>query len=83
MYVTTTPPGLALDRSTLPISASRQPAAGRPDFGTYTFAQDQNGELYIVNGSADRIDCVHDGNPDGCFWAGFRASSRTTSSRTA
>ncbi len=42
------------------------------DFGVYAFGEDQNGELYVVNGSAKRVDCIHDGNPDGCFWAGFR-----------
>lgn len=41
------------------------------DFGVYAFAEDQNGELYVVNGSADRIDCIHNGHPDGCFWAGW------------
>jgi len=39
--------------------------------GVYGFAEDHLGELYVVNGGAHRIDCVHDGNPDGCFWAGW------------
>ncbi len=39
--------------------------------GVYGFAEDHLGELYVVNGGAHRIDCVHDGHPDGCFWAGW------------
>lgn len=39
--------------------------------GVYGFAEDHLGELYVVNGGAHRIDCIHDGNPDGCYWAGW------------
>ncbi len=35
--------------------------------GVYGFAEDRLGELYVVNGGAGRIDCVHDGA--GCPWA--------------
>jgi len=35
--------------------------------GTFGFAEDHLGELYIVVGGAGRIDCIHNG--DGCFWA--------------
>lgn len=38
--------------------------------GIYGFAQDHIGELYVIQGSARTIDCVHNGL--GCFWAGFR-----------
>lgn len=38
--------------------------------GTYGFAEDHLGELYVVVGGASRISCIHNGN--GCFWAGFR-----------
>ena len=38
--------------------------------GTYGFAEDHLGELYVVVGGAGRIECVHNG--DGCFWAGWR-----------
>ena len=37
------------------------------NFGTYSFAEDSLGELYLINGIASRIDCIHNG--DGCFWA--------------
>jgi glucose/arabinose dehydrogenase len=37
--------------------------------GTYGFAEDHMGELYVVVGGAGRVDCIHDG--DGCFWAGL------------
>nr|HRC84266.1 PQQ-dependent sugar dehydrogenase [Thermoanaerobaculia bacterium] len=37
--------------------------------GTYGFAEDHLGELYIVLGGASRIDCIHNGQ--GCFWAGW------------
>lgn len=36
--------------------------------GTYGFAEDHLGELYVVVGGAGRIDCIHNG--DGCTWAG-------------
>jgi hypothetical protein len=36
--------------------------------GTYGFAEDHNGELYVVVGGAGRIDCIHNG--EGCSWAG-------------
>ena len=39
--------------------------------GLYGFAEDHLGELYIVNGGARRIECLHDGNPDGCFWSAW------------
>jgi hypothetical protein len=32
--------------------------------GTYGFAEDRFGELYVVVGGASRIDCIHDGS--GC-----------------
>ena len=37
--------------------------------GTYGFGEDHLGELYIVRGGANRIECVHNG--EGCFWAGW------------
>ena len=37
--------------------------------GTFGFAEDHMGELYVVVGGAGRIDCIHDG--EGCFWAGL------------
>lgn len=37
--------------------------------GTYGFAEDHLGELYVILGSGT-IRCIHNG--DGCFWAGFR-----------
>ena len=37
--------------------------------GTFGFAEDHLGELYVVVGGAGRIDCVHDS--DGCYWAGL------------
>ncbi|MCP3958947.1 MAG: PQQ-dependent sugar dehydrogenase [bacterium] len=36
--------------------------------GTFGFAEDHLGELYVVVGGAGRIDCIHNG--DGCTWAG-------------
>ena len=39
--------------------------------GTYGFAEDHLGELYVVVGGAGRIDCIHNG--EGCFWAGVDA----------
>jgi glucose/arabinose dehydrogenase len=36
--------------------------------GTWGFAEDTRGELYVVVGGASRIDCIHNG--DGCRWAG-------------
>ena len=36
--------------------------------GTYGFAEDHLGELYVVLGPASRIDCIHNGK--GCPWAG-------------
>jgi hypothetical protein len=38
--------------------------------GTYGFAEDHLGELYVVVGGAGRIECIHNG--DGCYWAGWR-----------
>lgn len=38
----------------------------------YGFGEDHLGELYLLRGTAGTVDCIHDGNPDGCFWAGFR-----------
>ena len=35
--------------------------------GAYGFAEDRLGELYVVNGGAGRIDCIHAGT--GCPWA--------------
>lgn len=35
--------------------------------GIFSFAEDQLGELYIVNGVSSRIECIHNG--EGCFWA--------------
>ncbi len=37
--------------------------------GTFGFAEDHLGELYVVVGGAKRIDCIHNG--DGCYWAGL------------
>jgi glucose/arabinose dehydrogenase len=37
--------------------------------GTYGFAEDHLGELYVVVGGAGRIECIHDGA--GCYWAGW------------
>lgn len=37
--------------------------------GTFGFAEDHLGELYVVVGGANRIDCIHNG--EGCFWAGW------------
>lgn len=39
--------------------------------GLFGFAEDHLGELYFVNGAAHRIECLHDGNPDGCFWSAW------------
>lgn len=36
--------------------------------GTFGFAEDADGELYVVVGGASRIDCIHNG--DGCTWLG-------------
>lgn len=36
--------------------------------GTFGFAEDASGELYVVVGGASRIDCIHNG--DGCTWLG-------------
>lgn len=36
--------------------------------GTYGFAEDSQGELYVVLGAQHRIDCIHNG--DGCTWVG-------------
>ncbi len=36
--------------------------------GTFGFAEDTRGELYVVVGGAGRIDCITNG--DGCPWAG-------------
>jgi len=37
--------------------------------GTYGFAEDRLGELYVVRGAGGEILCVHNG--DGCYWAGW------------
>jgi glucose/arabinose dehydrogenase len=37
--------------------------------GTYGFAEDHLGELYVVRGGASRIECIHNG--EGCYWAGW------------
>lgn len=37
--------------------------------GTFGFAEDSLGELYVVVGGAGRIECIHNG--EGCFWAGW------------
>ena len=37
--------------------------------GIYGFSEDHNGELYLVMGALHEIDCLHDGNSDGCFWS--------------
>jgi glucose/arabinose dehydrogenase len=34
--------------------------------GTFGFAEDRFGELYVIVGGASRIDCIHDGG--GCPW---------------
>jgi hypothetical protein len=39
--------------------------------GTFGFAEDHLGELYVVVGGASRIACIHNG--DGCPWAGAGA----------
>lgn len=41
-------------------------------FGIYGFAEDRLGEVYLVRGGNGRVDCIHDGNPDGCYWAKWR-----------
>ncbi len=56
--------------------------------GTFSFAEDHLGELYLVNGPASRIDCIHNG--DGCAWAmgssifsdGFESGDTTAWSST-
>jgi hypothetical protein len=37
--------------------------------GIYAFGEDHLGELYVVNGVSRTVECLHDGNPDGCYWA--------------
>jgi glucose/arabinose dehydrogenase len=39
-------------------------------FGTYAFAQDHLGELYLVNGAGGTVSCFDDGEVPGspCFW---------------
>ena len=37
--------------------------------GTYGFAEDRRGELYVVVGGASRVDCIHNG--DGCSAVGL------------
>jgi hypothetical protein len=37
--------------------------------GTFGFAEDSLGELYVVRGGSNRIECIHNG--EGCFWAGW------------
>jgi hypothetical protein len=50
--------------------------------GLYAFAEDHLGEIYLVNGAARRIDCVHAGQ--GCPWAssGGPPSNCTPNQRT-
>ncbi|HSM50872.1 MAG TPA: PQQ-dependent sugar dehydrogenase, partial [Thermoanaerobaculia bacterium] len=36
-------------------------------FGVYSLAEDHLGELYLVNGTAGTVSCLHDGL--GCFWS--------------
>jgi len=55
--------------------------------GMFGFAEDSLGELYIVNGGAGRIDCIHNGA--GCPWAsggifadGFESGNTTSWSNT-
>lgn len=38
----------------------------------YGFGEDHLGELYLIRGGAGTVDCIHNGHPDGCFWAGFK-----------
>lgn len=38
--------------------------------GTYGFAEDRFGELYVLRGGAGEIHCIHNG--DGCYWAHWR-----------
>jgi hypothetical protein len=38
-------------------------------FGTFGFAEDHLGELYVIVGGQSRIACIHNGG--GCFWAGY------------
>ncbi len=49
-----------------PLAAQAQCWLGG-ESGMYALAEDHLGELYIVNGGAGRIDCIHDGA--GCPWA--------------
>ncbi|MGE0639386.1 MAG: sorbosone dehydrogenase family protein [Thermoanaerobaculia bacterium] len=65
IWITTT-----FDPTNLPLTASCCWDTGNG--GIYAFGEDHLGELYVVNGASHRIDCIHNGNPDGCFWAGFR-----------
>ena len=37
--------------------------------GMYGLAEDSLGELYVVVGAANRIDCIHSG--EGCYWAAW------------
>jgi glucose/arabinose dehydrogenase len=37
--------------------------------GTFAFAEDAIGELYVVRGGASTIECIHNG--EGCFWASW------------
>jgi glucose/arabinose dehydrogenase len=40
--------------------------------GSFSFGEDHLGELYLVNGGAKRIECLHGGHPvDGCYWANW------------
>ena len=55
----------ALDRNQ-PLATQAQCWLGG-EHGMYSFAEDHLGELYIVNGGAGRIDCIHAGQ--GCPWA--------------
>jgi glucose/arabinose dehydrogenase len=55
--------------------------------GTFGFAEDHLGELYVVLGGASRIDCIHNG--EGCSWAsdgfldGFESGDTSAWSETA
>ena len=35
--------------------------------GIYSFAEDNLGELYLINGPGRRVECIHNG--EGCHWA--------------
>lgn len=52
--------------------ASTTAQCWRSGFPTYGFAEDHLGELYVVRGGQNRIECIHDGNASGCYWAAWR-----------